>query len=144
MGVTGMWVVLGTLLAGLAVGLTLRAREGRIRRVKAGQAPANGLPTAVSDALRADGVTLLQLSTTFCTPCKHTHARLSALAERTDGLHHVDLDVTHQPDVAKDLRVLRAPTTIAFGPDGVELLRISGVPDSDELLAALRPHMVGA
>lgn len=144
MGVTGMWVVLGTLLAGLAVGLALRASQGRIRQVDAGQQPANGLPAAVADALCPDGVTLVQLSTTFCTPCKHTHARLSALAERTNGLHHVDLDVTHQPDVAKHLRVLRAPTTIAFDPAGAELLRIGGVPDSAKLLAALRPHMVGA
>ena len=46
----------------------------------------------------------------------------------TDGLHHVELDVTNQPEVAQSLSVLRTPTTIALAPDGRELLRVGGVP----------------
>jgi thiol-disulfide isomerase/thioredoxin len=86
-------------------------------------------------------VTLAQISTTFCTPCRHAHARLSALAERTAGLSHVDIDVTHQVEVAHQLGVLRTPTTIAFTSEGVELLRVGGLPDTEALLAELRPHL---
>lgn len=138
---TGLWVVLGVLAAGLVAGFLLQAREGRIRGGSG--KPAKQLPAPVADALR-QGVTLVQISTTFCAPCRHARARLSALASDHDGLTHVDLDVTHQPEVAQALNVLRTPTTIAYTESGEELLRVSGLPDGPELLAALRPHLVSS
>lgn len=141
---TGLWIVLGTLLAGLLAGAVLRWREGRIRPAEGEPTPAAGLPAQVVEVLlAAPAVTLVQISTTFCSPCRHTHARLAALAESTPGLHHVDLDVTHQPEVAHQLGVRRTPTTIAFDASGAELLRVSGVPVNEELLAALQPHFAG-
>src|SRR5882757_5061155 len=118
----GVWVVLGVLVVGLLAGAALRARNGRIR--EAGRRRAlRALPAPVERALDpAAAVTLVQISTTFCAPCRHTRAILGSLAERTEGLAHVDLDVTNQPEVAQALGVLRTPTTIAFSPDGTELL----------------------
>jgi thiol-disulfide isomerase/thioredoxin len=136
--VTGLWVLVATLVAAAAVGLLLRARNGRVRDAK----PARALPGPVADVLDpASAVTLVQISTTFCAPCRHAKAVLEPLAERTDGLHHVELDVTNQPEVAQSLSVLRTPTTIALTPDGRELLRVGGVPKGPELLDALRPHL---
>lgn len=136
---TGLWVLVATLVAAAAVGLLLRARNGRVRAAK----PAvRELPGPVTDVLDpASAVTLVQISTTFCAPCRHAKAVLAPLAERTDGLHHVELDVTNQPEVAQSLAVLRTPTTIALTPDGRELLRVGGVPKGPELLDALRPHL---
>ncbi|WP_410666809.1 TlpA family protein disulfide reductase [Amycolatopsis sp. cmx-4-68] len=135
---TGLWVLVATLVAAVAVGVLLRARNGRVRDAK----PARELPGPVADVLDpASAVTLVQISTTFCAPCRHAKAVLAPLAERTDGLHHVELDVTNQPEVAQSLSVLRTPTTIALTPDGRELLRVGGVPKGPELLAALRPHL---
>ncbi|WP_020669457.1 TlpA family protein disulfide reductase [Amycolatopsis nigrescens] len=136
----GLWVLLGTLVAGLVAGAVLRARNGRIRSAR----PSAGhtLPAPVAEALNPSApVTLVQISTTFCAPCRHTRALLSALAERTEGLRHVDLDVTERPEVARDLGVLRTPTTLALAPDGRELLRVGGLPKSGELLDALGPHL---
>lgn len=146
---TGLWVVLGTLVLGTVAGLVLRSREGRIRTAKAAGGAADaegtlehGLPSPVAAELSAEHrVTLLQISTTFCSPCRHAHARLEALAERTEGLHHADLDVTHQPEVAHQLGVMRTPTTIAYDSAGRELLRVGGVPDTTTLLAALEAHL---
>jgi thiol-disulfide isomerase/thioredoxin len=141
--VTGVWVLLGTLVVAVAAGLVLKARNGRVRAAKPA-AITRPLPAPVADALDpASAVTLVQISTTFCAPCRHTRVILSALAEKTDGLHHVDLDVTEQPEVAQALSVLRTPTTLALAPDGRELLRVGGVPKGPELLAALQPHLVG-
>ena len=135
---TGLWVLVAVLVAGTAAGLLLRARNGRVREAK----PVRELPGPVADALDpASAVTLVQISTTFCAPCRHAKAVLAPLAERTDGLHHVELDVTNQPEVAQSLSVLRTPTTIALTPDGRELLRVGGVPKGPELLDALRPHL---
>ena len=136
---TGLWVLVATLVAAVAAGVLLRARSGRVRAAKPA---ARALPAPVTDALDpASAVTLVQISTTFCAPCRHARAVLGPLAERTEGLHHVELDVTNQPEVAQSLAVLRTPTTIALTPDGRELLRVGGVPKGPELLDALRPHL---
>lgn len=135
---SGLWVLVAVLVAASAVGLLLRARNGRVREAK----PVRELPGPVTAVLDpASAVTLVQISTTFCAPCRHAKAVLEPLAERTDGLHHVELDVTNQPEVAQSLSVLRTPTTIALTPDGRELLRVGGVPKGPELLDALRPHL---
>lgn len=135
---TGVWVVLGVLLAGVLAGLALRAREGRIRG-GSGE-PSDELPAPVAEALQPD-ITLVQISTTFCAPCRHARVRLADLADLHDGLHHVELDVTHQPEVAHAVGVMRTPTTIAYTSAGAELLRVSGVPDTNTLLDALQPHV---
>jgi thiol-disulfide isomerase/thioredoxin len=141
----GLWVVLSTLAVGLVAGGVLRARNGRIRAgrgVRAGDEAHLALPAPVAEALTpATPVTLVQISTTFCAPCRHTRTVLSSLAESTDGLRHVDLDVTERPEVAEELGVLRTPTTLALDSDGHELLRVSGVPKGPELLEALQPHL---
>jgi thiol-disulfide isomerase/thioredoxin len=139
--VTGLWVLVAVLVAGTAAGLLLRARNGRVREARDAK-PVRELPGPVTVALDpASAVTLVQISTTFCAPCRHAKAVLAPLAERTEGLHHVELDVTNQPEVAQSLSVLRTPTTIALTPDGRELLRVGGVPKGAELLEALRPHL---
>ncbi|KHF44506.1 Thiol-disulfide isomerase or thioredoxin [Saccharomonospora viridis] len=141
MSVTGLWVLVATLVAGVLTGGLLRSRQGRVRRSAEEATGPPSLPGPVSDALVADAVTLVQLSTTFCAPCRHARAVLARVAETTDGVAHVELDITDRPEVAEALRVLRTPTTIAFDPAGRELLRISGVPKPATLRTALAPHI---
>jgi thiol-disulfide isomerase/thioredoxin len=132
----GALVLVGTLVLTTATGLLMKAREGRVRTQSAG-----GLPADVQALLVPGGVTLVQLSTTFCAPCRHTRALLSHLADGTEGLHHTELDLTDRPDLARELSVLRTPTTLAVDAGGAEILRVSGVPRPAELLAALTPHL---
>jgi thiol-disulfide isomerase/thioredoxin len=141
--VTGLWVLVAVLVAGVAAGVLLKARNGRVREADPSRPkPARELPGPVAAVLDpASAVTLVQISTTFCAPCRHTRALLTSLAEETEGLRHVDLDVTDRPGVAKALGVLRTPTTIAFDQRGHELLRVGGVPRGPKLLAALAAHL---
>jgi thiol-disulfide isomerase/thioredoxin len=135
---TGVWVLLAVLAAATVLGFLLRGRDGRVRRSK----PAADLPAQVRELIDPSSpVTLVQLSTTFCAPCRHTRVILSDLASKTDGLEHRELDLTDMPEVATSLKVLRTPTTVAYGPDGAELLRVGGVPKRDVLVEALRPHL---
>ncbi|MFC0439718.1 thioredoxin family protein [Kutzneria buriramensis] len=135
---TGLWVLLAVLVAATVLGFLLRGRDGRVRRSK----PSAQLPEQVRDLIDPSApVTLVQLSTTFCAPCRHTRVLLSDLASRTDGLEHRELDLTDLPDVASSLKVLRTPTTVAYAPNGAELLRVGGVPKRDVLVEALRPHL---
>ncbi|MGH3630316.1 MAG: thioredoxin family protein, partial [Sciscionella sp.] len=89
-----------------------------------------------------DGITLVQISTTYCAPCRQARAVLGRLAAEAPGISHAELDVTNLPSVVGELRVLSTPTTIAYDPNGVELLRISGVPRAGELRTALQRHPV--
>jgi thiol-disulfide isomerase/thioredoxin len=135
---TGVWVLIGTVAVATVFGLAWRAAQGRVRGGKTESALPEPLRAAVDNG---SAVTLLQLSTTFCTPCRHTRVLLSDLASRTDGLAHVDFDVTDQPEIATSLGVLRTPTTLAVNSAGVELMRVGGVPKRDTLIEALRPHL---
>jgi thiol-disulfide isomerase/thioredoxin len=138
---TGLFALLGALALAAALAWWLRARDGRVR-VTGSTAPAAALPEPVRTVLAAaPTVTLVQVSTTFCAPCRHARAVLGQLAGSTAGLAHVELDVTNRPEVAVSLRVSRTPTTVAFAPDGTELLRVGGVPKRDTLIDALRPHL---
>ena len=138
----GVLVLIGTLAVAGVVGLVLRARGGRVRVGSHLGRPE--LPEDVRRVLGPDAaVTLVQLSTTFCAPCRHARVLLTDLAAHTDGLHHAELDLTERPDLARALSVLRTPTTIAVDARGAELLRVGGVPRRDVLLEALRPHLPG-
>lgn len=138
-GTVGALVAVGTLVLAGAAGLLLRARSGRVGRAKA-----SALPTEVLAVLDpAASVTLVQFSTTFCAPCRHTRVLLGDLAERTPGLAHADIDLTDRPELAARMAVLRTPTTVAVSSGGAELLRVTGLPRRDELLSALRAHLPG-
>ncbi|MFI7676924.1 TlpA family protein disulfide reductase [Actinophytocola sp. NPDC049390] len=133
---TGVLVLVATLALATVAGVVMKARNGRVRA-----SSVSNLPADVRAVLASDGVTLVQLSTTFCAPCRHTRVLLSDLASRTDGLHHTELDLTDRPELAKELSVLRTPTTLAIDGSGKELLRVGGVPKRDALLEALQPHL---
>lgn len=134
---TGVWVVIGTLAVASVLGLAWRWNQGRVRAARR-----SSLPAPLRELVDPGSpVTLLQISTTFCSPCRQTQAVLSELAGRVEGLHHVDFDVTSRPEIATSIGVLTTPTTLAVNAKGEELMRVGGVPKRDTLLAALRPHL---
>jgi thiol-disulfide isomerase/thioredoxin len=161
----GWWVLLAAIAATLVIGMVWRAREGRVRhtsstngnsgneenvrdgntnRVSLAQLPQELRERVLDGSGSAETpakVTLLQLSTTFCAPCRHTRILLGDLAHRTEGLRHIDVDLTDHPEWSTPLGVHRTPTTLALDADGVELFRVGGVPRRDELIAALHPHL---
>lgn len=144
---TGIVALVVAVVAALAFGLTWRVREGRVRRKRASgvtQTVYERLPDPVRERLSVDAntrVTLLQLSTTFCAPCRRAKILLTDLAHRTDGLRHVEVDLTDHPEWSAPLGVHRTPTTLALDDAGRELFRVVGVPRRDELVAALGPHL---
>jgi thiol-disulfide isomerase/thioredoxin len=133
---TGLWVLAAAVVVAIGAGLVLRARNGKVRAAKDSAA----LPPEVLAVLDGD-VTLVMFTTAFCANCKYTRPVLRELAEHTDGIAYAELDLTDQPELAKQVAVLSTPTTLAVGADGTEILRVGGVPKRDELLQNLRPHL---
>lgn len=51
---------------------------------------------------------------------------LSEVAGSRDGVHHLDVDLTHRPDLAQHFRVLQTPTTLVLDRRGVIRTRFGG------------------
>ena len=128
-----------SILAGLvalttAGGLLWRARWGRVRRADGGT---RILPADVDAPVFGTSVTLLQFSTEFCAPCRSTARILDGLARTTDGAVHVDVDLTHRPDLARRYNILQTPTTFILDRSGAVRARIAGAARPDQLRSAL-------
>ena len=89
------------------------------------------------ERLGADGLgevaTLLQFSTELCARCPGVHRTLESIAAGREGVRHLDVDLTHRPDIAKHFHVLQTPTTLVLDRDGVVQTRFGGVPSRDVL-----------
>jgi thiol-disulfide isomerase/thioredoxin len=127
----GALVALAVLLAAtVALGVFLRWRESRPRR---------HIPHEVVEPQRlgADALgrqaTLLQFSTELCAKCPAVHRTLSEIADAREGVRHLDIDLTHRPDIAKHFHVLQTPTTLVLDRDGVIQTRFGGAPNRDVL-----------
>lgn len=124
-------VLAGLVLAATLLGLLHRATQGRVRRV------ADAHQVSIAGVTLGSRATLLQFSTEVCAPCKATARVLDDLAARTADVAHVDLDVTHRPELASRYRVLQTPTTLILDADGAVRARIGGAVRRDLVVAEL-------
>ena len=114
----------------VALGAFVQWRQGRPRRhiphevIQPGRLGAESL---------GETATLLQFSTELCSRCPGVHRTLAAVAEARDGVAHLDIDVTHRPDIAKHFHILQTPTTLVLDGDGIVQTRFGGVPNRDVL-----------
>ncbi|TDN88619.1 thioredoxin family protein [Microbacterium sp. BK668] len=129
MDLLGATIVLAVLLtATVAVGLYLRWQQNR---------PQRHIPHEVvqPERLGADALgetaTLLQFSTELCARCPGVHRTLSSVADSRPGVRHLDIDLTHRPDIARHFHVMQTPTTLILDRDGVIQTRFGGIPSRD-------------
>lgn len=122
-------IVLTALLAvTIGVGGFVRWRQNQPRNVD---------PDEVVDPQRfgADALgeqaTLLQFSTEMCSRCPGVHRMLGSIADERDGVLHLDVDLTHRPDIAKHFHVLQTPTTLILDRHGVVQTRFGGTPSRE-------------
>jgi thiol-disulfide isomerase/thioredoxin len=127
-------ILLGLVALATVLGLVWRAFNGRVT------APGRRTRTDAVDlpeVHRGEKATLLQFSTEVCAPCVPTRRVLGQIAESTDGVNHIDLDLTHRPDIAARFNVLQTPTTLILDRAGFIRARIGGAPRQADVRAAL-------
>ena len=141
MTLTNALFALVTLLAvTVGVGVFVRWSQGRPRRA---------IPHEVIEPSRlgapplGERATLLQFSTEVCARCPAVHRTLSDVAERSEGVVHLDIDLTHRPDIAKHFHVLQTPTTLILDRNGVVQTRFGGAARRDVIELELA-RVVGA
>ena len=136
--------LVGLVAVSTTIGLVWRARQGWVTHrgadtiVKAQDVP--GVERF------AAGATLVQFSTEVCAPCRATHSVLKETAADYTDVTHVNVDLTHRPDIAKRFRVMQTPTTLILDSKGRVRARIGGAPrpgsvraEIDRILA-IRPY----
>ncbi len=144
-------VALVVLVLGLAaaLGSVWRSRNGRLRPVAPAVLAAAGADPAHDETATArlspddlgaalgTRATFLQLSSEVCTPCRRTHAVLSAVAAERHDVSHVDLDVAEHLDLVRRFDVMRTPTILLLDGSGAVVGRMSGATDRRQALDAL-------
>ncbi len=120
----------GLLAATAALGVVLTWRQGRARPVSEHEVIE---PRRLGADALGERATLLQFSTELCARCPGVHRTLADIADRHEGVRHLDIDVTHRPDIAKHFHVLQTPTTFVLDSDGVIRTRFGGAPSRDVL-----------
>lgn len=133
MSVVGAVVVAVALAGATAYGLLRRRRAGALRDAPDSAA----LSAADLGAPLGERATLVQFSSAFCRPCVATRQVLDAVAERMEGVAHVEIDAESHLDLVRRLGVASTPTTLVLDGAGVERRRAGGVPRRHEVIAAL-------
>ncbi|MGH3689489.1 MAG: thioredoxin family protein [Microbacterium sp.] len=127
LGIAAALLVLATV-----IGIVLRRRDGRRRS-------GGTLRFDPADASTGLGshATLVQFSTEMCARCPQVRRLLGAYAADHEGLRHVEVDLTHRPDLSARYKVLQTPTTFIVDASGAVLARFHGVPHRHALTEAL-------
>ncbi len=160
----GLVTALTALALGTGGGLWWRGRDGRLRAVPQGlralpqgfsAVPQAGEPGRPDERRRSGPapvpardltslgvtpgvpVTLLQFSSAFCAPCRATRRVCAEVAERFDGVAHVEVDAESHLDAVRELDIWRTPTVLVVDADGRVVHRAAGTPAKAQVIAAV-------
>ncbi|MCX6399626.1 MAG: thioredoxin family protein [Propionibacteriales bacterium] len=144
----GLLILVLAVLVAVAFGLHRRRVDGRFAHPsveEVAQQPSRDLSawSSVTASLPSvalgEQATLVQFSSAFCAPCRTTRVVLADVAERYDGVAHIEIDAEEHLALVRALDIRRTPTTLILGADGHELTRAAGAPRREQVLAALPP-----
>ncbi len=91
--------------------------------------------------LRSPRPVLVEYWAAWCGPCRMVTPILAELAaEQADRLTVAKLDIDANPTVARDQRIMAAPTMILY-VDGAPVASVIGARAKSALLSALAPHL---
>lgn len=136
---------LGLILAVLALvvlaGMVIKFRNGKARAVSEGNEVDLSELAAIKDGKLVTefgkSTTLLQFSSEVCSACRATAKLYEQLEQTTDGLLHIEVDVTRRIDLANKYNILQTPTTLILDSKGRVKSRIGGAPKPNHVQAEL-------
>lgn len=156
---SGVWIVIGVLIAATAFGFWNRWSSGRIKETAAprslsGITPASdddpladiesdpvaapvGALVTVLDGRLGERATMVQFSSAFCQPCRATRRILEEVTTMVAGVSHVEIDAEDHLDLVRALDIRRTPTVLFLDARGVQRKHASGLPRKADVIAAL-------
>lgn len=134
--VQAVTTVVVIIVAVLSLGLVLRHREGRARRVASRRENSLGwlapLLERQGTALGSKG-TLLLFTSPWCGSCPSARRELKKVSDRITGTTVVEIDASACLDVTRQEGILTTPTVLVLDGHGDRIGRISGVPRAGEV-----------
>ncbi|RXR27188.1 thioredoxin [Oerskovia turbata] len=129
-------VLVVVLAASVLLGLWWQRRQGVVRAAR--HAHEDGaVDWAALGIVLGEHRTLVQFSSEFCSPCRHTARVLDeVVAARTDVTHR-EMDVDEHHDLVRTFGILRTPTVLVLDPSGREVARMSGSVNRAQAVEAL-------
>jgi thiol-disulfide isomerase/thioredoxin len=139
-------VVLALVAVATVFGLIWQAAQGKAKRIASGEqidlallgAEKNGQPVTSF----GKNTTLLQFSSETCATCKQTAKLFRELEATSDGLLHIEVDLTHRLDLADKFKILQTPTTLVLDSKGVVKSRIGGAPRAATIEAEIGTFVI--
>jgi len=128
--VTALIAIAALLAVTVAVGVYLQWRQSRPQRHISHEVVE---PQRLGADSLGEVATLLQFSTEMCARCPGVHRTLASIADARAGVRHLDVDLTHRPDIAKHFHILQTPTTLVLDREGAVQTRFGGTPSRDVL-----------
>ena len=147
--VTGIVILLLAVFAAAGFGLYRRRVDGRFApsAVDETPTPAVGDSSAWASvnaagpgAVVGEEAPVVPFSRAFCAPGPTPRGVLADVADRYDGVAHLEIDAEQHLALVRELDVRRTPTTLILDRSGHEITRAAGAPRREQVLAAL-PHL---
>jgi len=126
--INALFALAALLAMTVGVGIFVKWSQGRPRRAILHEVIE---PSRLGAPPLGERATLLQFSTDMCARCPAVHRTLSDVADSSEGVVHLDIDLTHRPDIAKHFNVLQTPTTLILDRNGVVQTRFGGAARRD-------------
>ncbi|PSL39674.1 glutaredoxin [Labedella gwakjiensis] len=127
-------ITAAVLAVAAAIAIVLRSTTGRARPGDDSSFAPGQLPGL--DVLGRTA-TLVQFSTEFCSSCPATRRLLQRITSDREELTYLDVDLTHDAELASRLRILQTPTVFVLDRRGRLVSRIGGSPRLDALTDVL-------
>ena len=130
---TGLVVLIAALAVAGCAAWAIQTVNGRFRA----RAATEVLTADEIGAPLGERATLVHFSSAFCAPCRTTRTLLVDVADRLDGVTHVEIDAESNLDLVRRLEVMRTPTVLVLDARGAVVRRASGAPKREQVLTAL-------
>lgn len=108
-------------------------RQGRVRAVQVSQA----LSSKTLGASRGYHATFVMFSTPMCAKCPGTARLLKEVAASERHVAFIEVDAAERLDLARELSIMRTPTTLVLDSNGVPVARMDGPPTREQAQTAL-------
>lgn len=125
------YLLLAVTAAVVGFGCWRRCIDGKARSARGERLTAAELGAELGE------VTLVQFSSSFCAPCRSARTVLGKVADAVPGVTHIEVDAESNLELVRRLDVLRTPTTLLLDRHGEVRNRVTGVPDTPQLLSAI-------
>jgi thiol-disulfide isomerase/thioredoxin len=95
------------------------------------------ITTAMIGAALGARVTVVQFSSSFCSPCRATRMLLEDVTAEMSDVVYVEIDAEANLELVRTLDIRSTPTTLFLDRTGHEVGRAMGAPKRDQVLSAI-------